>query len=60
MTNKTTEELQKQIHLYETALEDLLEISRMYKGHEFNLRLNNMIITRFHGLAEKLKLKTMK
>jgi len=57
MNEKTHEELQKEIQAHEDALYDLLEMSKMYSGHQFNLRLNNMIIMRFADLAEKLKLK---
>ena len=57
MDTESTKELQKKIYKYESALEDLLDISKMYSGHAFNVRLNNMIITRFPELAEKLELK---
>lgn len=60
MTNKTPKQLQDQIYSHEAALEDLLDMSKMYSGHQFNLRLNNMIMTRFSDLAKKLNLKEIK
>lgn len=55
MDNEVIKEFENKIYRYETALEDLLRMSKMYEGDSFNMRLNNMVITRFPYLAKKLK-----
>lgn len=55
-----TEYLKEKIQKHEDTLSDLVEMSKMYSGHQFNLRLTNMVILRFPELAKKLNLKEMK